>query len=96
MKINKVISNGDTHIYEINQGVSKEELAWLRQTLERQSEEDRALKDALQDLISAIKTEKSGAAKTAAFRLLENIGAGTLANVLGGRALAVIQNIAGV
>lgn len=96
MNINKVESHRDTNIYEINQSVSEEDLAQLCQTLKSRSEEDQALKDALQDLIKALETRKLGTAKTAASGLLENIGASTLANVLGGSALVAIQRLMGM
>ncbi len=81
---------------EINQNISKEELTQLRQALESQSEENQELKSALQDLRRVLETEKPGAAKAAASRLLGNIGTSALSNVLGGGTLAIIQKLAGM
>lgn len=94
---NRGISVEDFNITtKINQGISKEELDQLRQALVSRPEEDQELKEILQDLIRALEAEKHNKAKTIASGLLENVGASTLANVLGGGTLAIIQKLTGM
>lgn len=110
MNINKMITKGIVNINEINRGISMEEIAPLRQALERRAEEDQKLKNAvqdlseedqklkvaLQDLRKILETEQPSAAKATAFRLLENFSVSTLANALGGSVLTIIQKLAGM
>lgn len=96
MNINKINNSGTFSINEINQSVSKEELALLCQALESRSEKDQKMMDALQDLKRVLETEKPSSTKDAASGLLAKIGVDKLASVLGDSALTIIQKLAGM
>lgn len=94
MKINKVIVNRDNYNTEINCTSRMSDTAILRQALENQSEEHTTLTKAVNELIEAIESKNTSTIRNTAFGLINNIGSGTIANILGSGALEIIERFA--
>lgn len=94
MNIYNLSVNGNNYNNEINYTPSKHDTDILRQALEHQSEEHTALTKAVNELIETIESKKHSAIRNTACKVISNIGSGTIANVLGGSALTLINHLA--
>lgn len=94
MNINNINVNGNNYNNEINCTMHDTDI--LRQALEHQSEEHTALTKTINELIDAIESKKHSTIRNTASEVICNIGSGTIANVLGSSALALIKNLANI
>jgi len=94
MNINQIIVTGGKNTNNEFQIVSSSDLTQLRETAAKQSEEQQALKRALEKLAEDIETKNTGAARRTASKLMEDIASGTAANVLSASVLNIIRGLA--
>ena len=94
MNINNISVNGNNYNNEINCIMQDTDI--LRQALEHQSEEHTALTKAVNELIDAIESKKHSTIRNTASEMMSSIGSGTIANVLGSSALALIKHLANI
>lgn len=92
MNINNPTFHAPVTVNEYNQTV---DLAQLRQIIADKAGENQELMKALERLADAMEEGNTAAAKKNASSIMESIGGGTLANVLGSGVLALIRSLAG-
>lgn len=92
MNINNPTFHAPVTVNEYNQTV---DLAQLRQIIADKAGENQELMKALERLADAIEEGNTAAARKNASSIMESIGGGTLANVLGSGVLALIRSLAG-